>query len=63
MFIATLGGLVFLLSKMRITINEPVTRQGLSTIVTKGIFFGVVCLSDPERMCLRSLVELGGVGE
>ena len=52
LFVATLGGPVFLLCKMRITVKEPVVRQRPSTIVTKGIVFRVVCLSDAEGMCL-----------
>ena len=63
LFVATLGGPVFLLGKVRIAVNEPVIGQGPSTIVTKGIILCVVGLSNAEGMCLRPLVELGRVGE
>jgi hypothetical protein len=52
LFVATLGGSVFLLGKMRIPINESVIRQGPGTIVTKGIIFIMVGLPDAERMRL-----------
>ena len=52
LFVATLGSPVFLLGEMRVAINEPIIRQGSSTVITKGIVFCVVCLSDAEGVCL-----------
>lgn len=59
LFVATLGGPVFLLGEMRVAVNEPIVRQGSSTIVTNGIIFSVICLPDTEGVRLRPLVELG----
>lgn len=52
LFITAFGGPIFLLGKMRITIDEPVIRQGSSTIVTKGIISCVVGFSNTEGMRL-----------
>lgn len=52
LFITTLGGPVFPLGKVRVAVNEPVIRQGPGTIVTNGIVFCMVSLSDTKRMYL-----------